>query len=476
MNIQRSMAGILAPLVLVTAGMQPVSAELPSLDEQPWLGYYAVVANKRLQFTFAANGKIALTPIGDKGDPVAHTLAIPIEILIEEMTDGKPVAKQIKPETLESPQPATDKLEKVVITGKVTGEAAFEVTLEQARGGISIGGRITDPGTLTKNPLRFGIRAKIPNAYPKANVEEIKDSDKELTKEEKRAERKAKRDAEKDGKGDAKKDAKKDADELEKIKADRIDLKWTDGTRKKQTFEKEVEAASKDLNGPGIAGAEIEISAYQGKKFLFIASPNSAMTLANDKPAPLFQGFSITWAAGRREGQGRQSPPEHRSEVASGGVAEDAIICLSPSDGRRNAGAAMIQNERLRVLGDEFQQLGASPGAGMVGASRSYPIPHRHFPKLFQPGKQVSLPNLAHCHQVPRSASQITRSAAPRHRQSHHAAIISRRCAAGASSCLAASRRGGRQGGRHLAGGSFAAPPVFRPCAGPRIFRHLSPA
>jgi len=311
MNIQRSMAGILAPLVLAAAGMQPVRAELPSLDKEPWLGYYAVLANKRFQFTFAANGKIALVPIGDKGDPVANTLTIPIEILIEEMMpDGKSVSKQIKAETLASAQPATDKLEKVVITGQVTGEAAFEATLEQARGGIAIGGRITDPGTLTKNPLRFGIRAKFPNAYPKANVAELKDDAKELTKEEKRAERKAKRDAEKDGKSDAKKDAKKNADELAKIKEDRIDLKWTDGTRKKQTFEKEVEAASKDLNGPGIAGAEIEISAYQGKKFLFIASPDSTMMLSNDKLAPLFQGFSITWvpdAAKDKEGKARLS-------------------------------------------------------------------------------------------------------------------------------------------------------------------------
>ena len=293
------------------AAIQPASAQLPSLDEQPWLGYYAVAANKRFQFAFAADGKITLSPIGDKGEPVARNLAIFIEILVEEvMPDGKSIAKQVRPETLSSPQPATAELEKVVVSGKVTGEAAFEVTLEQARGGIAIGGRITDPGTLTKNPLRFGIRARFPNAYPKVNFEEIRDDAKEKTKEEKRAERKAKREAEKDGKGDDKKNAKKEAEELEKIKADRIDLKWTDGTRKKQTFDQEVEAASKDLNGPGIAGAEIEISAYQGKKFLFIASPNSAMTLANAKPAPLFQGFSVKWvpdAAQDKEGKARLS-------------------------------------------------------------------------------------------------------------------------------------------------------------------------
>ena len=71
-----------------------------------------------------------------------------------------------------------------------------------------------------------------------------------------------------------------------------------------------VEAASKELNGPGIAAAEIEIAAYKGKKFLFIASENSAMTLWNSKVEPLHEGFTINWHAGCRKGQGRQGPPQ----------------------------------------------------------------------------------------------------------------------------------------------------------------------
>lgn len=318
MKNPRLPAGFLASVLFSAAAIQSACAQLPSLNEPPWLGYYSVFASKRYQFTIAADGNISLVPANEKGDPVAKTLAIPIDILIQEMMpDGKPVWKQVNAQSLASTQPATDKLAKTVITGKVTGDAAFEATIEQARGAISIGGRITDPGTLTKNPIRFSIRVKFPNAYPKAVVEEKKEDSKEKTKEEireeKRAERKAKREAEdkKDAKkGDKKTDKKEggDAEVLKKIEKDRIDMKWTDGTRKKLSLIDEVDATSKDINGPGIAGAEIEIGAYQGRKFLFIASPNSAMTLANDKTEPLFQGFWLNWTpdpAKDKEGKAR---------------------------------------------------------------------------------------------------------------------------------------------------------------------------
>lgn len=275
--------------------MQSASAQLPQLGEPPWLGYFGVYSSKRYEFKIASQGKITLIPTNSKGEPAAHTLEVPVEFVVEEvMPDGKISTKQIKKETLASAQPATDKLEKAVITGKVTGDAAFEATIEQARGIISIGGRITDKGTLVKNPIRFAVRLKIPNAYPKADIEVKKeDADKEATKEERRAERKAKREAEKKNTG--KKSGSSKEDIKEKIADDRIEMKWTDGTRKKQVMNTEVEASSKDINGPGIAGMEIEISAYQGKKFLFIASPDSAMKLSNDKPGALFQGFAITW-------------------------------------------------------------------------------------------------------------------------------------------------------------------------------------
>jgi hypothetical protein len=244
------------------AGLQPVCAELPTITEKPWLGYFAAFANKRYEFGISSQGKITLTPIGDKGDPVAQSLIIVISPVLEEVkTDGQVSIKKILPESLESSQAKTAKLEKVVIRGKVAGDASFEVTVGQDRGVISMGGRLIDPGTLGKNSVRFSIRAKIPAAYRYV-----------------------------------KKTTKKETEAFEdKIEDDRLDLKWSDGKRKKQDLIESVDVSSKEFNGSGIMDLEADFAAYKGKKIHFFSSPECAMTLFSEKKAPLHQGFEIRW-------------------------------------------------------------------------------------------------------------------------------------------------------------------------------------
>jgi len=277
MNSPRWLAGVAVFLLSAAAGLVPAAAQLPSLDNPPWIGYFAVFANKHFRLGLTTQGKITLTPIGDKGEAVAKTLAIPIEITVEETRpDGQSTIKQLKPESLESAQHATEQLEQTVIRGKVTGGASFEVSIGQNRGVISLGGRLLDRGNLRKYPLRFSIRVKFPAAYP---------SERQDDKKQARAFQK-------------------------KLGDDHVDLTWTDGKRKKQAFDQAVDASSKALNGPGITTAEVEISAYKGNKFLFTASPNSSLTLTNDKTAPLHKGFAIRWlpdAAKDPEGKARLS-------------------------------------------------------------------------------------------------------------------------------------------------------------------------
>jgi hypothetical protein len=257
-----------AALISGFTGLPKAGAELPSLEKQPWIGFYAAYANKRFNFSVTPQGNIELAPMNKKGTPVGKKLAITIDAGIEEtLPDGKAVMKQIQVDTLESEQAATENLEKISIRGKVTGDAQFELNLEQTRGIIFIGGRVLDSGTLTKNPIRFAVRVRIPNGYPDSSDAKAKPVDKS-------------------GKAF-----------LKKIADDSLTVKWTDGKRVKQDFEKAVDATSKDLNGPGIASAEVEISSYHGNRLIFTASPNSAITLRNAQPAPLHEGFVISWLA-----------------------------------------------------------------------------------------------------------------------------------------------------------------------------------
>lgn len=270
--------GLWAVGCLGLTGISPVSAELPGLEEKDWLGYFVGFQNKKFQFAITSQGKAAIKVIGKKGEPLAKKLTIPVEFLVEEIRpDGKASVKNLMPETLESAQPATLKPQQIVIRGKVTGEASFEVFVNEDRGVISLGGRLLDPGTLTKNPLRFSIRLKFPDAYPSAKAAGDKKEEKELKK---------------------------------KLKNDRLQLSWTDGTRVRQPTDKAVDAGSKEINGPGIAAMQVEFSSYDEKKFEFTASPSSTMTLAGGPAAPLHQGFTLTWladAAKDPEGKARLS-------------------------------------------------------------------------------------------------------------------------------------------------------------------------
>lgn len=251
-------------LIAGFSGLPKAEAELPMLDKQPWLGNFAVFANKRFNITVSPNANIEVIPLNEKDEPVGKQLAIIIDAGIEEiLPEGKAVMKEIKAETLGSSDAPTEKLEKTTIRGKVTGDAEFELKLEQVRGVIFIGGRILNTGKLTKNPIRFAVRVHFPNAYPYEDDE-----------------------AGKTGKAF-----------LKKIKGDSLAVKWTDGKRVKQDFEKTVDVMSKDFNGPGIASAEVEISSYQGKRVIFTAAPNSSMTLHNPQPEPLHKGFTILWQA-----------------------------------------------------------------------------------------------------------------------------------------------------------------------------------
>lgn len=256
--------------------IQSISAELPTLQDPPWLGYYAVYSSKSYEFKIAAaDGRVTLVSLGE-GAPVLGNLLIRIDLGIEEtLPDGKTNFRPVRADTLESTDSATDKLTKSVIRGKTAGDASLEITIEQSRGIIFIGSHVLDPGTI-KNPIRCSVTTVFPNVNPPAKVESNQGEVNER---------------------DAKRAAKKEAKAAEKkLKEDCVDLKWTDGKRQKLTFEKALDAGSKEINGPGISAAEIKIAAYGSRKFFFNASANSVMKLTNIKPASLSEGFSIQWS------------------------------------------------------------------------------------------------------------------------------------------------------------------------------------
>lgn len=264
-----------ASCLFAANALQPAIAELPML-KQPWLGYYAVFSNKNYQLRIgAADPKVIVAPIPQGGTPVWDSQFIHLDIGIEEtLPDGKTIVRPLEGASLESADPATDKLTKVVIRGKSEGNASLEITVEQSRGIIFLGGRVLDPG-IFKNPLRCSVTTTFPSVMPNHGDE---------PKSENLDDRSAKRAAKEQEKANEK-----------KLKGDSISLKWTDGKKLNLTFEKKMDAGTKELNGPGIAAAEIKISDYGKKMVVLNASPNSVMEISNPSAAPLAAGFSIRW-------------------------------------------------------------------------------------------------------------------------------------------------------------------------------------
>lgn len=250
--------------VIGLAGALPLSAELPSMSEKENLGYFIVARSKSFDFGLTSDGKTTIKVLDDKGVPVNNKLTLGVDFNVTEtLPDGKKIKRQFNAESLETTSPATDKPKNVVFKGKVTGDIEFEATVSEERGMIMLGGRLLNP-TALKNPTQFSIDVRIPSATPEAKADSNK----------------------------------RDAKELEdKMKADKIQVTWTDGKKARIPANKAVEGASKEVSGPGITAANIDFSAYKDRKIQLTASPNSSIMISNPSTRPLSEGFSLNWTA-----------------------------------------------------------------------------------------------------------------------------------------------------------------------------------
>ncbi|MCU0776786.1 MAG: hypothetical protein MUF86_03875 [Akkermansiaceae bacterium] len=261
MMIQRAISLLLAAAACITTAR----AKLPSLDNRVWLGYFAAYEGRDYLFGISAEGEIRIQPLATKGsgssDKSIGTTSMTIQIGVEEdAPNARPSVRTIRVESLESADEPTDKLEKTVIRGKVTGDATFELTIERNRNDITISNRLIDAGSLTKNPIRPVVAFNLPLLYRYD-------------------------DAEGPSKAQLKLRAK-----------DTLELKWTDGTRKKFSLMEEKDATTADFNGPGISMLEIEAGGLMRDRKLTLAAAEgvSVLRAGNSTPQMLSRGMRFT--------------------------------------------------------------------------------------------------------------------------------------------------------------------------------------
>jgi hypothetical protein len=247
--------------MLAVASIAPTWAELPSLEEKPWYGYFAGIAGKRANIGLDTDGGAVIIPLKKDKEPVASNLFINVLYQVEEVAaDGKVTVKKIDVDSLTSTTPATAKPDKIVFKGKAEGDVEFEGYFENVRGMVMMGGKILGKGTVT-NPLRFTISTKFPPNYANAQDKTSKEFKK-------------------------------------KVEDDRLDLKLLDGKRAKVTGLDPFDAALPESGSAGLSQVELFISEYGEGKFTFTAAPGSKLTIVQTSKGQAFSsGMLLNWEA-----------------------------------------------------------------------------------------------------------------------------------------------------------------------------------
>lgn len=273
----------LAATILGTVLSQVARAALPML-EQPWLGRFAVAIDKGFRFYVSPDGTMELEPLGRNREPISLHHVIPIALSVEATTkEGVLMWLTVDPESLESADPATDKLRKTTFRGKAVGAdpaaaVSFEATIERVGDSILIGGRVTDPG-----PFQSSAFLAVYILYPTAYFAEMQTRAEWDKNQEKEFEKRTKRDV--------------------------LELKHLDGKRSKLSFFEKIDANSKEVNGGGISSAVVSIAYFPDMALNVTAEANSALSLWHPAPAPLSDAFRFIW---------RPDPakdPEHKARL-----------------------------------------------------------------------------------------------------------------------------------------------------------------
>lgn len=252
------------PCIAIALGMFLVpsgaKADLPNLKKQPWLGYFIGIEHrKKMRFGVTAKGQGVIFPLDDKGDPVFAKVPFQVNFdVVETLPDGKTVRKQVNSDSLASEQTASEDPDKpVTFRGKVTGDAAFEVTVHPERGGVALSGKLTDKGTLT-NPVHFEISLDV-KPYPQRPG----DGQSEIKAFEARA--------------------KKDV------------LKYDTVSRKRDKIEFLEETNPATTVGEPMTRLDFTTDAFDNKEFEIQTSEKAKLTFSDQGSKPLWNGFTLYW-------------------------------------------------------------------------------------------------------------------------------------------------------------------------------------
>lgn len=247
---------LLAPCLIVLS--LPSVAQLPSLPDKPWLGYFVGYERRDFRFGVKEDAEMSLECMNSRGTAMGFNKAIYFAVEVVESYPDRQSVKRIIPESLTSADKPSEDPEKITFKGKVTGDAEFECVIEFDGDQIKFGGRILNNGTL-KNPLSFRISSRFQDAYKYTADDKIE----------------------------------------AESKKDRIEFITLDKKRDKIGVFESVKLSDDEVTGKGLSNLRIEMKPYEGKRFEYAIEGPSRITMVNPRelPSSPYRGFSVLWHA-----------------------------------------------------------------------------------------------------------------------------------------------------------------------------------
>jgi len=248
-----------AVAALVHFSGQSANADLPNLTKEPWFGYFIGFSDRDILLGITTKAEGVIHPLDSRKKFLRLSNPINFDFqVLEQTSDEKVVRKTINIQSLATEQEAEINPEKPIsFTGKVTGDAAFAVTVAHDRGGYHFSGSVTDKGTLT-DPLEFGIDFKF-DPYLGVSM-----------------------------------NSKDDREKFEKMaRRDELEIVTTKGEKVKFDIDDEVDFQKKFPEG--ISSMTLETVRYGGTDFKLIASTGSKISFVAEGTNPVHKALDFLW-------------------------------------------------------------------------------------------------------------------------------------------------------------------------------------
>ncbi|MGE9266612.1 MAG: hypothetical protein ACQKBY_00840 [Verrucomicrobiales bacterium] len=235
-------------------------AELGTLKETLWLGYFTGWEEKAYDFGIGSDAEILMVMKNNKRERI-NFRDFKVNYLVQEEIKGKWVTRKIDEASLSSEsEPEIDPSDPVKVTFSVTGDTKVAFTHVMSRGMMTVKAELLEK--TTENPIRLGLAINFPPFNKGGDLAEL--DERELKK---------------------------------KFRSDRFEaVRKSDGEKLKLKFHEPVDFSSEEVLAEGATEIEVQSDGVGAGDFLAELGHEDMGTILVSGGAKLYEGkYKLTW-------------------------------------------------------------------------------------------------------------------------------------------------------------------------------------